>query len=172
MGARGLQADLPAAEAGQLGVGGVGALNGESDGAVRVERVCVVTDQTVKPQVVDGVVDVQKPQVGPPLVQRDRTQPTPNVDVLVEVVNELERLIAVGVEVGNVADEHFQPQCRDEQQRHNGFQPLAAKAVQPGGDKPGPAVQCCDGHETERIEADGQPGAVVGKAGEQPGGQP
>ena len=90
----------------------------------------------------------------------------------VEVVNELERLIAVGVEVGDVADEYFQPQRRDEQQRNNGFQPLAAKAAQPGGDETGPAVQRCDGHETERIEADGQPGAVVGKDREQPGGQP
>ena len=172
MGARGLQADLPAAKAGQLGVGRVSALDGEGDGAVCVEQVGIVIDEAVKPQVVDGAVDVQKPQIGPALVQRNRAQPAPDVDVLVEVVNELERLIAVGVEVGNVADEYFQPQRRDEQQRNNGFQPLADKAAQPGGDETGPAVQRCDGHETERIEADGQPGAVVGKDREQPGGQP
>lgn len=81
----------------------VSALDGEGDGAVCVEQVGIVIDEAVKPQVVDGAVDVQKPQIGPALIQRNRAQPAPDVDVLVEVVNELERLIAVGVEVGNVA---------------------------------------------------------------------
>ncbi len=62
----GLQADLPAAKAGQLGVGGVGALNGEGDSAVCVEQVGIVIDEAVKPQVVDGLVNVEEPQIGAP----------------------------------------------------------------------------------------------------------
>ena len=46
------------------------ALNGEDHGAVGVERLGVVADQTVKPQVVDGLVNVEEPQIGAALVER------------------------------------------------------------------------------------------------------
>ena len=121
LGARGLQPHLPAAEAGQLGVGGVGALNGEDHGAVGVERLGVVADQTVKLQVVDGLVNVEEPQIGAALVERDRADAAPDVDVVVKVIDELKRRVAVGVEVGHIADEHLQPQRRDGQQRDDGL---------------------------------------------------
>ena len=86
-----------------------------------MERLGVVADQTVKPQVVDGLVNVEKPQIGAALVERDRADAAPDVDVVVKVIDELKRRVAVGVEVGHIADEHLQPQRRDGQQRDDGL---------------------------------------------------
>ena len=86
-----------------------------------MERLGVVADQTVKPQVVDGLVNVEEPQIGAALVERDRADAAPDVDVVVKVIDELKRRLAVGVEVGHIADEHLHPQRRDGQQRDDGL---------------------------------------------------
>ena len=86
-----------------------------------MERLGVVADQTVKLQVVDGLVNVEEPQIGAALVERDRADAAPDVDVVVKVIDELKRRVAVGVEVGYIADEHLQPQRRDGQQRDDGL---------------------------------------------------
>ena len=106
------------------------------------------------------------------LVQRDTSLPPDDVDVGVQVVQQLERLVAVGVEVGHVAYEHLAAQGRRQQQRHHEPQSPAAKAAQPGHAEGRPAAQCRDGRQAESIKPDGQPRAMVGTQGKHPGGQP
>ena len=137
-----------------------------------MQRVGIIVGQAVHAQVIDRLVDVKEPHVGVVLVQRDTPLPPDDVDVGVKVVQQLERLVAVSVEVGHVAYDHLAAQGRRQQQRHHEPQSPAAKAAQPGHAEGRPAAQCRDGHQAESIKPDGQPRAMVGAQGKHPGGQP
>ena len=164
--------DLPGAEVVQLRVGFIGGIDAEVEEAVPMQRIGIIVGQAVHAQVIDRLVDVKEPHVGVVLVQRDTPLPPDDVDVGVQVFQQLERLVAVGVEVGHVAYEHLAAQGRRQQQRHHEPQSPAAKAAQPGHTEGRPAAQCRDGRQAESIKPDGQPRAMVGAQGKHPGGQP
>ena len=137
-----------------------------------MQRVGVIVGQAIHAQVIDGLVNVQKAHVGVAFVQRDTPLPPDDIDVGVQIIQQLERLVAVGVEVGHIAHKHLAAQCRCQQQRHHEPQPAPAEAAQPGHAKRCPAAQRRNGNQTERIEPGGKPRAVVGAQGKYPGGQP
>ena len=172
VGARRLGRHLPAAETDQLAIGLVGALHGKGKGTVRVERVSVVVGEVVQMKIVDGPVHVEKTQVGTALLQGDGAVAPLHIDVGVQVVHELERLIAVGVEVGHIADKQFRAGCQHCQQRQHEPGPPASEVAEPCCAEPCPAGHGREGRQAEPVKAHREAGAVEGAQRKQPDRQP
>ena len=90
MATRRLQADFPAAEANRRTVGLVGGIQCKGHHAVCVQQIRVIVDQTVKAQIINRLVDVEKPQVGAVGIQRYRAYAAADIDVGVQIVHQLD----------------------------------------------------------------------------------
>ena len=172
MGAWRLGAHLPGPEGIQPAVGFVGGFNLEEKSAVGVQRVGIVVDQSIQMQIVDGPVQIQKAQVGALLVQCIGTVAPPYVHIGVQIIHQLERLVAVGIEVGHIAHKHFRPQGCHRQQRYHKAQTAPPQGTKPCQTEPCPSAQRRHCQHPEGVKPHVEAGPMVGTQAEHPGGRP
>ena len=172
VGPRCLCSHLPGAEGVQLAVGFIGGFDFKEQRAVGVQGVGIIIDQTINMQVVNRLVYLQKTKVAAILVQRVGSCSPPHIHVGVQIIHQLERLVAVGIEIRHIAHKYFGSQRRHQKNRHHKAQTAPSKGTQRRNANTGPTTHGGNRNQAKGIKPFCQPGPMVGTKAEHPYGSP